>query len=362
MAKPTSTLWEIEPHTNAKHEILRRYLGAWFAILGSKYQKIVYIDGFCGPGRYKGGQDGSPIIALKEANKQSALKNSSVYFLFVDERKDRIDHLNSELASLSVPANFILETKNDEFENVLTNLPDRLKQKGFLSAPTFIFIDPFGFKGAPFSLVQNLLQNPSTEIIITIMVNYVNRFVQHPEPDIQQHIKDLLGATDDEINQILNSEDHFLAFRQLYESKLSQKAKFVGFFEMRDSQNQPIYYLFFASNHPLGFERIKEAFWRVDQQSGYRFSDLTNPDQPTLFEIDPSIELAKKLKEKYSGTIQLSETIITEVENGPTYTTSHAKKALIQLEKNNQIVVNPTKTDGKKRIKSKFPNGVIIQF
>jgi three-Cys-motif partner protein len=65
MAKPTETLWEIEPHTKAKHEILRRYLGAWFPILGSKIPKIVYIDGFCGPGRYKGGEEGSPIIAIR---------------------------------------------------------------------------------------------------------------------------------------------------------------------------------------------------------------------------------------------------------------------------------------------------------
>jgi hypothetical protein len=36
MAKPNETLWEIEPHTKAKHEILQRYLGAWFPILGLK--------------------------------------------------------------------------------------------------------------------------------------------------------------------------------------------------------------------------------------------------------------------------------------------------------------------------------------
>lgn len=38
MAIPKETIWEIEPHTQAKHEILRRYLSAWFPILG-KYNK-----------------------------------------------------------------------------------------------------------------------------------------------------------------------------------------------------------------------------------------------------------------------------------------------------------------------------------
>ena len=32
MAKPMQSLWEIEPHTKAKHEILKRYLDAWFPL------------------------------------------------------------------------------------------------------------------------------------------------------------------------------------------------------------------------------------------------------------------------------------------------------------------------------------------
>ena len=93
-----TTQWEIEPHTLAKHEILRRYLSAWYPILSTYNPRIVYLDGFCGPGRYKGGEDGSPIIALREALKYSQrLKNNEITFLFVDERADRIAHLNAEL-------------------------------------------------------------------------------------------------------------------------------------------------------------------------------------------------------------------------------------------------------------------------
>ena len=69
---------------------LKNYLGAWFPILGSKIPRIVYIDGFCGPGRYTGGEDGSPIIALKEAIKQPVLASSEVTFLFIDDRNDKL--------------------------------------------------------------------------------------------------------------------------------------------------------------------------------------------------------------------------------------------------------------------------------
>lgn len=33
MAAPKDTIWEAEPHTLAKHTILKAYLQAWFPIL-----------------------------------------------------------------------------------------------------------------------------------------------------------------------------------------------------------------------------------------------------------------------------------------------------------------------------------------
>ena len=50
MTMPKETLWELDPHTKAKHEILGRTLRAWFPILGNYNRRIVYIDGFSGPG------------------------------------------------------------------------------------------------------------------------------------------------------------------------------------------------------------------------------------------------------------------------------------------------------------------------
>jgi three-Cys-motif partner protein len=65
----TAASWNLAPHTAAKLEILGAYLRAWFPILGrsANFDRIIYIDGFAGPGRYKQGEDGSPIIALKAA-------------------------------------------------------------------------------------------------------------------------------------------------------------------------------------------------------------------------------------------------------------------------------------------------------
>ncbi len=49
--KPQQVTWDLEDHTRAKHEILRRYLNAWFPILAQGgFPRMVLIDGFAGPG------------------------------------------------------------------------------------------------------------------------------------------------------------------------------------------------------------------------------------------------------------------------------------------------------------------------
>jgi three-Cys-motif partner protein len=63
--EPKDTLWPLDPHTLGKHLVLKAYLDAWFPIMGRWNGRILFIDGFAGPGEYKNGERGSPLIALK---------------------------------------------------------------------------------------------------------------------------------------------------------------------------------------------------------------------------------------------------------------------------------------------------------
>ena len=362
MAKPSETMWEIELHTLAKHEILRRYLGAWFPILATYNGRILYIDGFCGPGRYKGGEDGSPVIALKEAMKHNTrLSNREITLLFIDGDKRRIDHLKLELASLSIPANFSVSPIHDQFDNTLKGIFDDLAKQGAYLAPTFAFVDPFGFKGIPFDLVERLLKNPKTEVFINMMVDSINRFIEHPDPDIQQQIIDLFG-TPKVIDVIKSGGDRVTELRLLYQNQLLKHARFVRYFEMRDKHNRIIYYLFFATNHPLGHLRMKEAFWRVDSSSGFSFCDYTNPGQLVLFNLDPSDNLANELFSRLKGNKLSVAKVRQYVEDETPYIASQMRKALKHLELVGQICVSPCKADGKSRIRNTFPDIAIVEF
>src|SRR4051812_20257508 len=109
MAAPRTTVWELEPHTRAKHEILGRYLRAWTPILAhGGFPKMVYIDGFAGPGRYSGGEAGSPIIALRAAlglqNAPAAPKVTAI-FLFVEKDRERASVLQTVVDAIPRPEN-----------------------------------------------------------------------------------------------------------------------------------------------------------------------------------------------------------------------------------------------------------------
>ena len=82
--------------------MLRKYLDAWLPILGSWNGRIIFIDGFAGPGKYLGGEDGSPIVALKaliEHNARSVIR-AELGFLFVEANEERAEHLEGLVEEL----------------------------------------------------------------------------------------------------------------------------------------------------------------------------------------------------------------------------------------------------------------------
>ncbi|WP_308048517.1 three-Cys-motif partner protein TcmP [Streptomyces sp. TRM72054] len=65
MAVPKEAVWERDPHTAAKHDLLQQYLKAWAPILLSRHDVISHAEGFAGAGIYKRGEPGSPVIAYE---------------------------------------------------------------------------------------------------------------------------------------------------------------------------------------------------------------------------------------------------------------------------------------------------------
>lgn len=302
MAAPRQTIWPLEPHTRAKHEILKRYLQAWMVILSQgRFPEILYIDGFAGPGAYEGGEAGSPVIALDTALGFKPPLTAKVHFLFVEERVDRADHLRQQVALRTLPPNFSVVVEGGvTFEAAFTRLYPSFVRNGRL-IPTFAFIDPFGWTGAPFSLVRQILAQRSCEVFVNFMYEEINRFIGHP--DQVANFNSFFGT--EEWKRCTNASDPRARNRclhDLYLRQLHTGAAYARSFEMSNARDVTDYYLFYATNELLGLKKMKEAMWKADESGEFQFSDATDPNQLVLFEKAPSLPtLQARIVTEFSG-------------------------------------------------------------
>ncbi len=293
MADPT--LWALAPHSRAKHEILRKYLDAWLPILGMTQPAVYLIDGFAGPGRYTGNEEGSPLIMIRALLSHSARDKitAQVRFFFIEERHDRVIHLIGELKKLAShrPPNVkwaVIEGDYSERMNtLLAEIPPGKKLP-----PTFLFIDPFGYSETRLALTTTILAQPRCEVLIYVPFPFIVRFLD--QASVSPAFTNLYG--DERWREALPLVGHARTekLHDLYLDVLSESARFVRSFEVATAEGQG-YHLFFASNHPLGLEKMKEAMWKVDPGAGSRFRDSTRRDQMVLFEPEPDPGMLEKL-------------------------------------------------------------------
>jgi len=184
----TAASWALAPHTAAKLDILGAYLRAWFPILsrGHNFDRIIYIDGFAGPGRYQHGEDGSPIVALKAAlgalNGQVQLPFE---FHFVERRRRMVAALNANIAHLRehciIPSSVKIYVHGGLLFEDAYQQHIRPRLLAHPRAPAFALADPFGWTGLPMQILTDLMTRPSTEVLVNFMFEEINRFLNHPD-------------------------------------------------------------------------------------------------------------------------------------------------------------------------------------
>lgn len=326
---------------------------------------MLYIDGFAGPGEYIGGKDGSPIIAIKAILEHRTEIKSEVIMLFVEADTDRCEFLKQKISSLNIPTNVKIECICSQFDKTLTDLLNCLNEQKKVLAPSFVFIDPFGFTGIPFDLIKRIMENPRCEVLITFMYEEINRFVS------DQTLWDSLISTfgTEQWKQMINESDpkrRISMLHEIYKKQLEDTAKisFVRSFKMVNKSNKTDYFLFFGTNNVVGLKKMKEAMWKVDDSGLFQFSDATyNPDQPTLFKMNPDYFKLKQIilsnfKGKKINVDELENFVVTQT---PFRETHYKRQILLSMEKANPPEIN-VKCLVKKRKKGTFPSGCIIEF
>jgi len=359
---PEATIWPLDPHTKGKHEVLRHYLSAWFPILASTEGRILFIDGFAGPGEYAGGEEGSPIIALKAFLQYGTRIQAEVRFGFIEKYKGRARHLDSLIEKLrpSLPENGHVDVLTGTFGETMSSVLDELDAQEKTLAPAFVMIDPFGVSDTPMSVIRRVLQGDKTEVYISFMYEALNRFLMTAQ--FEPHLDALFGIHDwNQALSIVDPEERKTFLYGLYEAQLRKAgAKHVIHFEVYE-EVRLVYAIFFATKHWRGADKMKHAIWKVEPSGRFAFHG-TRSQQLRLGLKPDYTPLRKALQRHFRGKGWVTiERVLQFVGSDQTYFhTSQVKRpVLAPMEKEKLIEV-----DAKSRASRKgtYPDHTRLRF
>ena len=362
----SNTLPPIQPHTQAKHHILRYHLQEWFPILGRSYRKLMYVDGFSGPGEYDGGDPGSPLVALRAIRDHSFFgqfdaKNGSVDHLFVDRDAGFIQHLRGKIRGTTWPSAFNIDIRRAEFADVMQALLDEVDAGNEPMPPALIFIDPFGSAGFPMTLMERLAAIDRVEVLINL--NYLE-FVQWILPDPKKHVTadSLYGSKRWRPALKLFGRDQSQFLVTEYEKALEEIGWRCTSFEMVNSQNQTVYHLVFGTGSSKGLEAMKTAMRAASQTGEFRYTDRIDPSQPVFLGLDKEreypIEVGEHLFYKYDGQeIHFEELLEDEINWHRWWLPKDLRGGLEHLEYgDDRRVIDVWRSDGKHRRARSYTN------
>lgn len=322
------------------------------------------MDGFAGPGIYSGGEVGSPVIALQIAAEHTLRTHfKEIVFYFIEKDPNRARVLSQQLKKRfpSLPKNIIYRVQGAEFVPTLGKVLDEIESRDAKLAPTFAFLDPFGFSGFPMKLIGRMMSYDSCEVLITFMAGFVKRFLDELRAPV---LNELFASEEWRQACDMSDPDKRLRFLlDLYERQLKNVggAKYVRSFGMIGPQNQLIYYLVYGTKHLRGLEVIKEAMCKVDRRGTYTFSDYTDIDQTYMIDYAKEPHWVPKAAEMVYDEFRgksVSEDAIHQFVIAST-PFIYRKSVLEYLERDSPPKIVKV-TDRKKRFS--YPKGSIITF
>lgn len=291
-----NTLWKLEPHTEAKHRLYKRYLDAWWPIFLQQHSvtRVTYVDAFSGPGEYQGGEEGSPVFAVDrllnhEARNRMNLSRDRVTLIFIEKYAERRDHLQRLLEERFGPLNDLpitIRVERGLAERDTLRLLDETQAWGH---PILAIFDSFGNVGVSWEHLRRIANNLSSESIVTFGPNWFSRR-ENQEP---HQLDFIFGGQQfwNPSNSDLTSVDRWREWLATYRDAIVRAGHAYALtFQVMPKTGQPLY-LVFGTGHIKGVDAFKDAMWKVDRSDGMQFNDpRTNAaKQAAMAAMQPSL-------------------------------------------------------------------------
>jgi three-Cys-motif partner protein len=298
---------ESREQSQVKARIVQKYFWAWANVIiptAKQYgNRILYIDLFAGPGRYKDGTLSTPLLVLEKAIADPNMR-SMLVTLFND--RDAITANTLQAAIDALPGIEKLKYKPRVTNEVVG---ERIaKMFGEISlVPTFFFVDPWGYKGLSLGLINSVLQNWGCDCVFFFNYNRVNMGLNNAA--VREHMNVLFG--EDRAERLredlagLNSGDR----EKLIVEKLSEALKEMGaafvlpFTFKNELGTRTSHHLIFATKHFKGYEIMKGI---MAKESSEQHQGVAS------FEYSPASEQFPILAGLSRPLDELGETLLNE--------------------------------------------------
>lgn len=344
---------EQSEQSRIKAAIVTDYFWAWAGVIigqQKKYpqhsQTISYIDLFAGPGRYGKGQKSTPLMILEKAAIDSEIRNRLVA-IFNDKDEDNTASLEREIKAIPGYANLKFEPKiytGEVGDNVV---------KQFQSArlaPTFLFVDPFGYKGLSLQLVQSVIKDWGCDCVFFFNYNRISMGLGNDS--VEEHMDALFGKeradklrTRFSMQQVKPHEREAYIVDEMMLALKEMGGKFVLPFRFRNEEgSRTTHHLFFVSKAFRGYDIMKNVMYDHSHKEGTVANFEYNPADarwPSLFELTrPLGDLEDLLLDDLAGKT-LEFTRLYELHSvGKPYVLKNYREVLCRMEQEGKVTMD----------------------
>ncbi len=348
-----------------KAAIVRDYFWAWAKIILKKQRgRIAYIDLFAGPGRYKDREKSTPLLVLERAITDRDMQER-LMTVFNDSDLGNVLSLRAEIAALpgierlkhqpDVDVGEVGEPTVQAFRNV--NL-----------VPTFLFADPWGYKGLSLGLIGSVLKDWGCDCVFFFNYNRINAGLANES--VKGHMDALFGA---ERARLLREklaglppwEREPAIIEALCEAVGESGAKYVLPFCFKNDRGvRTSHHLVFATKNPVGYGIMKDIMAKHSSEQHQGVASFgycpASTIHPRLFELNrPLDDLEGMLLAEFAGKTLTTKQVYDSHNVGRPYTMRNYKEVLLRMEGRGLIQCEPP---AQSRRQDTFSVHVLVAF
>jgi three-Cys-motif partner protein len=348
-----------------KQRIVSKYFGGWANIIFPtalpKEGKIMYVDLFSGPGRYKDGSPSTPLLVLEHVIKTPALRENTVLF-FNDEKAEFVESLEQNVANF--PGVEMLKHK-PVFRNksVGREIIPKIEQ---VKVPTLFFADPWGYAGISIDLIEASIRHWGSDFLFFFNYNRINMNLGCG--GMNEAINEFFSTSRAEklrnaIAELTPPKREEAILKEMQSAIKGIGAKVEKFTYRNKTGVRSTHHLLCVSRHPEGMALFKEISAKESTTFEGEIPSLqhdpsANPYQPLLFSgLD---QLEEDLLATYEGKILTPDQIYHDHHIGKPYIQKNYRQALLHLEETGAVKIDPPRSA---RVRSEsFPQDTRVIF